>query len=147
MTEQFANSASTYLTSGAGTGDVTLNVASTTAFPSSFPFRLLVDSEIMLCTGKGASDFTVTRAQEGTILATHASSATVACVLTAGALAQLKIDAVAALSALVQSGTGDPESVVTAPVGTLFLRTDGGTSTTLYVKETGGSGNTGWVPK
>lgn len=44
------------------------------------------------------------------------------------------------------SGTGSPESVKTAPVGSLYTRTDGGASTTLYVKESG-SGNTGWVAK
>ena len=43
-------------------------------------------------------------------------------------------------------GTGTPEGVVTAPVGTLFLRTDGGANTTLWVKETG-AGNTGWAAK
>lgn len=48
--------------------------------------------------------------------------------------------------AIIQSGTGDPEGVVTAPVGSLFLRTDGGASTTLYVK-TSGAGNTGWAAK
>ena len=46
----------------------------------------------------------------------------------------------------VTSGTGSPESSATAPQGSLFLRTDGGASTTLYVKESG-SGNTGWVGK
>lgn len=46
----------------------------------------------------------------------------------------------------VLRGTGDPEGVVTAPVATLWLRTDGGTSTTLYVKESG-TGSTGWIPK
>lgn len=46
----------------------------------------------------------------------------------------------------IRSGTATPESAVTAPVGSLFLRSDGGTSTALYVKETG-SGNTGWVAK
>jgi hypothetical protein len=44
------------------------------------------------------------------------------------------------------SGTGSPEGVVTAAVGSLFTRTDGGTGTTLYVKESG-VGNTGWVAK
>ena len=44
------------------------------------------------------------------------------------------------------SGTGSPEGVVTASVGSLYTRTDGGASTTLYVKESG-SGNTGWVAK
>ncbi len=43
-------------------------------------------------------------------------------------------------------GSGSPEGVITAPVGALWTRTDGGTGTTLYVKETG-SGNTGWVAK
>jgi len=43
-------------------------------------------------------------------------------------------------------GTGSPESTYTAPVGSMYRRTDGGTNTTLYVKESG-TGNTGWVAK
>jgi hypothetical protein len=43
-------------------------------------------------------------------------------------------------------GTGSPEGVVAAPVGTAYLRDDGGAGTTLYVKESG-SGNTGWAAK
>lgn len=43
-------------------------------------------------------------------------------------------------------GTGTPEGAVTAPVGSLYLRTDGGALTSLYVKESG-TGNTGWVGK
>jgi hypothetical protein len=41
-------------------------------------------------------------------------------------------------------GTGSPEGVITAPVGSLYLRTDGTSITTLYQKATG-AGNTGWV--
>jgi hypothetical protein len=44
------------------------------------------------------------------------------------------------------AGTGSPENVVSAPVGSLYLRTDGGALTTLYVKESGTS-NTGWAAK
>ena len=44
------------------------------------------------------------------------------------------------------SGAGTPEGAVTAPVGSLFTRTDGGAGTTLYVKESG-TGNTGWIGK
>jgi hypothetical protein len=44
------------------------------------------------------------------------------------------------------SGTGTPEAAVSAPIGSLFTRTDGGASTTLYIKESG-AGNTGWVAK
>ena len=45
-----------------------------------------------------------------------------------------------------RTGTGSPEGGITAPVGSMFTRSDGGTSTTLYVKESG-TGNTGWVAK
>lgn len=44
------------------------------------------------------------------------------------------------------SGSGSPNSVVTAPVGSLYTDTAGGATTTFYVKETG-TGNTGWVAK
>lgn len=44
------------------------------------------------------------------------------------------------------SGAGTPEGAVTATVGSLFTRTNGGAGTTLYIKESG-TGNTGWVAK
>jgi hypothetical protein len=44
------------------------------------------------------------------------------------------------------AGAGTPEGVVTAPPGSMFLRSDGGAGTTLYIKETG-TGSTGWVAK
>ena len=47
---------------------------------------------------------------------------------------------------LVMSGSGSPEAAKTAPVGSMYLRTDGGAGTTLYVKESG-TGNTGWAAK
>ena len=43
-------------------------------------------------------------------------------------------------------GSGTPEGAVSAPVGAIFHRTDGGALTSFYVKESG-SGNTGWVSK
>lgn len=49
-------------------------------------------------------------------------------------------------SAKVLSGTGTPEGTVTAPIGSLYLRLDGGVGTSLYVKQTG-TGNTGWGAK
>lgn len=47
---------------------------------------------------------------------------------------------------LIYTGAGSPEGAVTAAVGSIYLRTDGGGVTTLYVKESG-AGNTGWVAK
>jgi len=65
----------------------------------------------------------------------------------------LKWSSVAATSFLVgtssvtfTSDTGSPEGVLTAIVGSLYTRTNGGANTTLYVKESG-TGNTGWVAK
>lgn len=46
----------------------------------------------------------------------------------------------------VTTGSGSPESSVTAPPGSIYTDTGGGASTTLYVKESG-TGNTGWVAK
>lgn len=45
-----------------------------------------------------------------------------------------------------RTGSGTPEGSVTASVGSLYTRSDGGAGTTLYVKESG-TGNTGWVAK
>lgn len=44
------------------------------------------------------------------------------------------------------SGAGSPEGAVSAAIGSLYTRTDGGASTTLYVKESG-AGNVGWIAK
>ena len=44
----------------------------------------------------------------------------------------------------IYAGLGSPVNAVTAPVGSLFMRQDGGADTTLYSKVTG-TGNTGWM--
>ena len=43
-------------------------------------------------------------------------------------------------------GFGTPEGNVAKGVGSVFLRLDGGASTTLYVKESG-TGDNGWAAK
>jgi len=49
----------------------------------------------------------------------------------------------AAVQTLYQRfGSGSPEGVVTAPIGAIYHRTNGGAATSLYVKESG-AGNTG----
>lgn len=44
----------------------------------------------------------------------------------------------------VQVGSGSPAGVVVADIGTLWLRTDGGAGTTLYVKEGNSGTSAGW---
>ncbi|WP_308636106.1 glycosyl hydrolase family 28-related protein [Paenibacillus silvisoli] len=46
----------------------------------------------------------------------------------------------------ILSGSGSPEGNKTAPVGSLYMRTDGGAGNSFYVKESG-TGATGWVNK
>jgi hypothetical protein len=48
--------------------------------------------------------------------------------------------------ATIYSGLGSPNNVVVANPGSIFLRRDGSTSTTLYVK-TSGTGSSGWTAK
>jgi hypothetical protein len=50
------------------------------------------------------------------------------------------------MSGRFRQGTGSPEGVITAGVGSIYLRADGGANTSIYVKESG-TGNTGWVAK
>lgn len=45
----------------------------------------------------------------------------------------------------IRSGAGSPEGSETAPVGTLYSRTDGGAGNAVYFKMAG-AGNTGWSP-
>ncbi len=54
--------------------------------------------------------------------------------------------AVNALDAGTRSGTGSPEGVLAAPIGTIYRRTNGGAGSTLWVKEAG-AGATGWSAK
>lgn len=44
----------------------------------------------------------------------------------------------------IKWGNGTPEGVVTANIGSLYLRKDGGAGTVLYVKESGNGTSTGW---
>jgi hypothetical protein len=46
----------------------------------------------------------------------------------------------------VTAGQGSPEGRVSAPVGSLYLRADGGPGNSLYVKESG-TGSSGWIQK
>jgi hypothetical protein len=46
----------------------------------------------------------------------------------------------------VIAGNGTPEGNVTARIGSMFMRLDGGAGTSLYIKESG-SGNVGWIGK
>lgn len=91
-------------------------------------------------TAGGTADTSLSRIGAGGII----GGGTGAAGSVAGAFQATKY--ISAGTAFITWGTGTPEAAVTATVGSMFLRTDGGAATTLYVKESG-SGNTGWVAK
>ncbi|HWB00635.1 MAG TPA: hypothetical protein VG713_19210 [Pirellulales bacterium] len=90
--EQLANNAASTLASSIGTTDTTITVQTGSVFPDSGNFRLLIDSELLLCTDRSGNTLTVTRGIESTSPANHAANASVTVVLTAGALAQYVSD-------------------------------------------------------
>lgn len=94
MTEQFSNNATTTINQigGIGTSDTTVTVTSASLFPASPQFRIIIDSEIMLVTTVVGTLFTISRGVENTVVASHTNGATVAQILTAGAVQQLKLD-------------------------------------------------------
>ena len=91
MSEHFSNNAVTTLANSIGTTDTEITVSNADGFPSP-NFRIVIDTEIMLVTAVSGVVFTVTRAIESTSLVGHTSNATVAQVLTAGALHQAITD-------------------------------------------------------
>ena len=63
--EQFTNLAATTLASAAGSSDATITVASSASFPASGNFRLIIDTELLLCTGVSGVTLTVTPRDRG----------------------------------------------------------------------------------
>src|SRR5580698_3831719 len=96
--EQFSNKPTTTLNGSILAGATTLVVASAVGFSTTGNFTLIVDSgsnlEYMIVTSTSGNIFNVLRGQEGTAAVAHAGGVTVIQGVTAGALAQLKLDAV-----------------------------------------------------
>jgi hypothetical protein len=88
--EQFKNNATTTLsgTVNNSSDPVSVSVASASAFPTAGNFRILIGTEILLVTAVSGTTFTASRAQEGTAIASHASSDPVRLILTAASLDQ-----------------------------------------------------------
>ncbi len=107
MTEQFANATSSTLNGAITNGATSLIVTSATGFPATGTYRVIVDSELMIVTARSGTTLTVTRGAEGTTAASHLTLAAVTCIVTAGAIAQLKAD----LATVAPTGTGVPHVV------------------------------------
>ena len=82
-TEKFANNAVTTLNGSILSSDLTLVVTDASKFPALPQFRLKIESEYLLVTGVAGATFTVSRGQEGSTAAGHASGSQVVNILTA----------------------------------------------------------------
>ncbi len=47
----------------------------------------------------------------------------------------------------IYNGYGSPEGSVVADQGSIYMRGDGGTTTSVYIKTSGGLSATGWTAK
>lgn len=75
--------------SGIDSVTTSLPLESATAFPSEGDYRIVVDNEIMLVTGKSGNNLTVIRGQEGTAATAHNASVSVLQIVTTLGLKRL----------------------------------------------------------
>jgi hypothetical protein len=87
--EKLANNAISTLNGAINNSVTSLVVTSAANFPSSGNFHVIVEDEIMLVTAVSGTTFTVTRAQESTTAASHASGVDIALILTAASILNL----------------------------------------------------------
>ncbi len=80
-----ANNASSTLSASIVGGDLACTLVSSTSFPTTYPFPITIDSEIIKVTDNntGTGVLTIVRAQEGTSAAAHSSGAIVSLKVTA----------------------------------------------------------------
>src|SRR5689334_6339678 len=80
--EQYANNARSTLAVAVSALAGSITVDDSTRFPIYAPFRIMIESEILLVTSRSGATFTVERGAEGTTAASHAAAANVTHLLT-----------------------------------------------------------------
>lgn len=91
--EGISNFGETFLSSTVNSSATTITLNSLTGFPSTYPFRLTIDKEVMLATASpGGTSLTVTRGYEGSAAASHTAGQIVLAAITAGGLVQQILD-------------------------------------------------------
>lgn len=136
---QVKNNASSTLASAITDTDTSLSVASGdgSKFPSSTPFHITIDDEILEVTAVSTDTFTVTRASESTTAASHSAGASVELRITAEILSELqtgKID--------IPSGSVQGDILIRNASG--WTRLSAGTSG-QYLKTQGSAADPAWA--
>lgn len=136
--EQYANLSQTTLNGGITNVATTIVVTSATGFPSSAPYTIRIEDEIIKVTaGAGTTSWTVTRGAEGTTNVAHSSGMAVNHVLTAGSLEQLTpaiTGAATTDSILTAQASGDTQNRIQITAGGEILLGSGSAApdTNLY---------------
>lgn len=114
--EQYKNNAVSTLVGNINNSVTTITVTDGSEFPADGNFRILIDSEIMICSSRATNVLTVSRGEEGSVAASHTTGSDVRSPLTTASLLNLVSDA-------IQVGATRP----TLPrAGNLFAHEDGG---------------------
>lgn len=131
--EVFANNAVSNLNGSINNSTTSIAVATGSVFPSTGNFRIRIDDEILLVTARSSNTLTATRAQEGTVAASHADGARVALILTAGAIDAFRLEDFDCHTCQGRMGvvTGIPTETA-ADVSTLYFSPYQGNRIALY---------------
>lgn len=153
--EIFSNLLTATLATGIDNVQTTLTITTPTSgtIPTTGNFRLRIENEYLLVTGtgNGSTTFTVTRSIEGSTAASHSAGIAVKQVITAAALAQIRLDAIAAIigappvvvsngTVSVPNATGSQTGLMTSTQAAL-LATATSANTANALMQRDGSGN------
>lgn len=105
----------------AGATELTVTASEGALFPSTYPFHLTIEDEIVSCTNRSTDTFTIVRAQQDTDAATHANKTFIALNITAKSFTDLKT-AVNTVEGIATDGEVHltPKASSTGPEGTIF---------------------------
>ncbi len=108
MSERFSNRAQSTLDTTINDAVTSLDVASGEGalFPDSGDFRILIGTEILLCTARSSDTLTVERGAEGTTAAAHSAGVAVTHIVTAGGLEAYRADSSYTLGEVFTTGEG-----------------------------------------
>jgi hypothetical protein len=87
--QQHKNDAQSSLNGTINSSVTSVDVSTGSNFPSSGNFRIIIDSEIMLCTARSSNTLTVVRGRDGTSAASHTNGASVAQIYSSAGIAEL----------------------------------------------------------